>query len=108
MRISDWSSDVCSSDLTDESIRMPPEGKPLSPEEIGVLRAWIAQGAIWEQHWAFQPPTPRTPPAVKNMAWVKSPIEAFVLARLESQRSEERRDGKECVSTCRTRWSPYT
>src|SRR3546814_10851391 len=64
MRISDWSSDVCSSDL-------PPAAPRLSASAA--------------------------PP----------PADARVAAWPRPRRSEERRVGKECVSTCRSRWSPY-
>ena len=37
----------------DDSVRMPPEGKPLSAAEIEVLRSWIAEGAQWSKHWSF-------------------------------------------------------
>ena len=57
----------------DESERMPPEGKPLSSKEIETLKQWIAAGAKWEKHWAFVPPQPHAPPAVKNKAWVREP-----------------------------------
>ncbi|MHB1559972.1 MAG: PSD1 and planctomycete cytochrome C domain-containing protein, partial [Isosphaeraceae bacterium] len=83
--------------LADEG-RMPPEdaGPALTPEQIGVLRAWIDQGAKFgggkdtaiaaraaAEHWSFRPPQRPTPPAVKNPGWVKNPIDAFVLAHLE-------------------------
>src|SRR4051812_28809703 len=68
---------------SDESERMPPEGKPLSPKEIETLKQWITAGAKWEKHWAFVPPQPHTPPAVKSEAWVQNPIDAFVLSKLE-------------------------
>src|SRR3546814_2562559 len=71
MRISDWSSDVCSSDLRadrDRRLQQDPEPRP--------LRCRASKGAVRRQ-----------------------------MARL--RRSEERRVGKECVSTCRSRWSPY-
>ena len=76
--------------------RMPPEGEgePLAAKEIGLLRAWIDQGVSWPanadtrqlrtDHWAFQPPAVGTPPAVKNLDWVQSPYDNFVLAKLES------------------------
>jgi mono/diheme cytochrome c family protein len=80
----------------DEDHVMPPEdaGKPLRPEQIGVLRAWIDGGADWPiaadrknlagtSHWAFQPPVRPALPTVKDVAWVRNPIDAFVLARLE-------------------------
>ena len=68
---------------TDESMRMPPEGKPLTPEEVAALSAWIDQGAEWERHCAFVPPQAQAPPEVKRAAWVANPIDAFILARLE-------------------------
>ncbi len=39
----------------DEFERMPPEGDPVSPAEVEVLRRWIDQGADWDKHWAFKP-----------------------------------------------------
>src|SRR5262249_3729104 len=82
-----------------EDYQMPPEdtGKPLSPEQIGLLRAWIDQGAKWSggdlankakpasDHWSFRPPRRVTPPAVKDPGWVRNPIDAFVLGHLERQ-----------------------
>ncbi len=43
------------------------------------------------QHWAFQPVSDPAPPAVKNAAWVKSPIDRFILAKLEEKQSAVRR-----------------
>jgi hypothetical protein len=68
----------------DESERMPPEGKPLTPAEIVALRTWIAQGAKWEQNWAFVPPKAQTAPGVTDADWVRNPIDAFILAKLEA------------------------
>jgi mono/diheme cytochrome c family protein len=80
----------------DPTTAMPPKGERLSPGQVNILRAWVDQGASWpdgldgasgsaaKTHWAFQPPTRPTPPAVKARAWVRNPIDAFVLARLES------------------------
>jgi hypothetical protein len=77
----------------EESERMPPEGKPLTPQQIAVLREWIRQGAGApadekpeedpRRHWAFLPPVRPPVPAVKNTAWVRNPIDAFVAARHE-------------------------
>jgi mono/diheme cytochrome c family protein len=62
----------------------PPEvKKPLSPEEIARLRAWIEQGAEWQDHWAFIPPETPALPAVTDASWPVNPIDRFVLARLE-------------------------
>jgi hypothetical protein len=79
---------------------MPPDGEaPLSKDEIGILRAWIDQGAEWpagsdvpdprlEQartHWAFQPLRSVEAPAVKDESWVRTPIDRFILASLEAK-----------------------
>ncbi|MBW3540641.1 MAG: DUF1549 domain-containing protein, partial [Planctomycetes bacterium] len=69
---------------TDESLRMPPEGEPLSPKEIELFRRWIAAGAEWEQHWAFVPAKRQAIPAVQNTKWVRNAVDAFILARLEA------------------------
>ncbi len=68
----------------DDSLRMPPEGKPLSSEQVDLLRRWIAEGARWQSHWAFDPIQAIEPPHPSNAAWVRNPIDAFVLDRLEA------------------------
>ncbi len=70
---------------TDDSDRMPPEGPPLTPSQIGLMKTWIEQGADWKEHWAFDAPRSQPLPTVKNERWVKSPIDAFVLSKLESR-----------------------
>src|SRR3546814_8735987 len=81
MRISDWSSDVCSSDLftLDQLARLSP-----------MLVVWLA----W--FWWNRKATARAIYSVDSQ-----------LKRKKHYRSEERSVGKECVSTCRSRWSPY-
>ena len=69
----------------DESMRMPPEGDPLSAEEIATLTAWVEQGAKYEKHWAFVPAKPQAAPEVEGAAWISNPIDAFILARLEEE-----------------------
>src|SRR3546814_4695254 len=78
MRISDWSSDVCSSDL---------DGC------VGDEQGNLVFLSIWARDTAVQEflPLPSEPAASMKTG----------------PRSEERRVGKECVSTCRSRWSPY-
>ncbi len=73
------------SDDADE--RMPPadSGKSLRPEQLAILKQWIKQGAKYEQHWAFVAPRRPEIPTVKDQAWVRNPIDAFVLARLERE-----------------------
>ncbi|TAJ21397.1 MAG: DUF1549 domain-containing protein, partial [Planctomycetota bacterium] len=66
--------------------RMPPadSGKrALDEREIELLRAWIEQGAKYEAHWSFVPPTRPEPPAVRDASWPRNPIDRFVLAELE-------------------------
>ncbi|OJW23565.1 MAG: hypothetical protein BGO49_02405 [Planctomycetales bacterium 71-10] len=71
----------------DADEKMPPAktGKPVSPEEIKVLQAWIAEGAEYEGHWAFIPPDRPPTPQVSRGEWVRNPIDAFILRRLEAE-----------------------
>jgi Protein of unknown function (DUF1549)/Planctomycete cytochrome C len=70
-----------------KSTRMPPtySGLSLSQAERETLRAWIEQGAKWQQHWSFIPPIRPALPVVKNIAWVRNPIDTFILARFEKE-----------------------
>ena len=72
---------------SDERRRMPPRAadKTLSEEDIDVLRRWIAEGASWEQHWAFESIERPVPPVVAQEAWLRNPVDRFVLARLEAE-----------------------
>ncbi|MBI1899225.1 MAG: DUF1553 domain-containing protein [Acidobacteria bacterium] len=69
------------------AVRMPPpaSNKTLAPEQIGLIRDWIDQGAKWETHWSFVPPQRPEPPAVKNEKWPRNAIDRFILARLERE-----------------------
>ncbi|MDG2223144.1 MAG: PSD1 and planctomycete cytochrome C domain-containing protein [Rubripirellula sp.] len=62
----------------DEFERMPPEGDPVTPEEIEILSGWIEQGAEWDIHWAFKPMQSAGPPKVDDPAWSQNPIDAFI------------------------------
>jgi hypothetical protein len=79
-----------------ETTRMPLGGKPLDAAQVDLIRRWIDQGAEWmdaaeakavqpAKHWAFIPPKQPPVPKVKNQAWIRNPIDAFVLARLEKE-----------------------
>lgn len=61
----------------------PKSGKELSGAEIEKIRTWIEQGAEWEGHWAYQPPQFADLPTVTDTDWPRSPVDAFVLQRLE-------------------------
>src|SRR3546814_2962891 len=87
MRISDWSSDVCSSDLQ----VLIPLAAHLAPEEsrgrvVGGIMGGLLLGILLAR--------PISSVVADHFGW-------------RAMRSEERRVGKECVSTCRSRWSPY-
>ncbi len=79
----------------DEKLRMPPTGK-LKDAEIAILVQWVQMGAPWgaqavqgatkgREYWAFAPPKESPLPEVKVRAWVKSPIDAFILAGLDAK-----------------------
>ena len=75
----------------DADVRMPLGQPPLSADEIEAIRIWIEQGAAWpdrpsgelDTHWAYVRPAEVTPPQVDNRLWVRNPVDAFILARLE-------------------------
>jgi hypothetical protein len=88
-----------------EAGEMPPPGKtkPLSPGDLDVLKHWIASGAAWPKDrtlslfemttdtrggrdwWSLKPPVRPTVPTVKNPSWIRTPVDAFVLAKLEER-----------------------
>src|SRR3546814_14404339 len=90
MRISDWSSDVCSSDL-----------------------AWTTTACCRAcAEWSKATPTTTLSLKSTTMRWkgpqlTMMPTHHRIKVSLPQTRSEERRVGKECVSTCRSRWSPH-
>ena len=71
----------------DSRLRMPPAhtNKTLGDEQIDVLRRWIDEGASWDQHWAFKPVVRPGVPAVDAADWARSPLDSFVLERLEAE-----------------------
>jgi hypothetical protein len=82
--------------LKGEDLLMPAKGGPLSAEQIGVLRAWIDQGAVWpddatvklaepKDHWAFQAPVRPSVPTLASQAASVHPIDAFIRAGLDQQ-----------------------
>src|SRR5262245_33052918 len=69
----------------DPDVRMPYHAAPLTPDQIALLRRWIAEAAHVSDYWAFVPPKPQPLPAVKHSDWVRQPLDRFVLARLERE-----------------------
>lgn len=70
---------------SDEDELMPPPtaNHKLTEAQKNAVKHWIEQGAKWQPHWSFIAPERGTPPAVKNTAWVRNPIDRFILAKLE-------------------------
>ncbi len=82
---------------------MPPGSKGLSPEQVDLIRRWIDEGALHpvseaslaspiapkeidsNTHWSFRPIAFPEPPRVRDASWVRNPIDAFILARLEAE-----------------------
>ena len=71
---------------TDPEEAMPPPEtkKTLTEAQQQKLSRWIQEGAEYELHWSFIPPTRPELPAVNNAAWVRNPIDRFIAARVES------------------------
>ena len=65
--------------------RMPPEGAPLKRADVDALGQWIDQGAVYSAHWAFQPISQPVPPEVDHHESLASPLDAFIVRRLEAK-----------------------
>src|SRR5882762_2807607 len=82
----------------EKNLAMPKKGGRLTVEQIGLLRAWIDQGAKWPDEaaaakpsdksdwWSFKPAARPPLPKVKNQKWVRNPVDLFILARLEQEK----------------------
>src|SRR3546814_13426417 len=100
MRISDWSSDVCSSDLIGGAIG--------AVHGIVQMPLRLVGSGRNEPLREFEPADDDREHIVEIMGDTTGQLtDGFHLLRLAKLRSEARRVGKECVSTCRSRWSPY-
>src|SRR3546814_15925571 len=119
MRISYWSSDVCSSDLHPllviEAFELLSREPGFDSRRVRLLIGGdgVDAGEVDRRIAAL--------PFARRLGWLKPPEMRAILTRSDvgllpmnfaspafnNKRSEERRVGKECVSTCRSRWSPY-
>src|SRR3546814_17278798 len=100
MRISDWSSDVCSSDLIDWLV------VDLSVHRSGMRLRRIARIVV--RRAAEEMLRVVGASVVAEVVQAADPVQLLGMSQpLQILRSEERRVGKECDSTCRSRWSPY-
>src|SRR3546814_20605596 len=98
MRISDWSSDVCSSDLCLDQL-----SKDLGEANDAVNNAIHVPLTLWQRAALISFTYTVGQSNLKSSTLAKE----FNQKQYEAGRSEERRVGKECVSTCRSRWSQY-
>jgi hypothetical protein len=69
----------------DEVMPPPKLAKPLSPEQVETLKSWINAGAVWGQHWAWEKPIRPNLPKTVHSGWVRNPVDAFIISRLESK-----------------------
>src|SRR3546814_1221290 len=113
MRISDWSSDVCSSDLIARHVVIAPAGPETAPQEgVAIAIDIAAPAAPGDDHGAIEAAAVKA--AVPGIAEAGARHDAFAalvdaIVHADDQigRSEERRVGKECVGTGRYGWSPH-
>ncbi len=72
---------------TTSPMQMPPVAsqKKLTPLQIATLKRWVSEGGKYEAHWAFVKPVRPNVPAVKMRAWPRTPIDNFILSRLEKE-----------------------
>ncbi len=61
------------------------EAKPMKPAEIAILKQWVAEGAHYRPHWAFEKPVRAAVPQVQVAGWEKNPIDGFILRRLANE-----------------------
>ena len=69
----------------DPKEHMPPPAtkKVLTPAQVETLKRWVAEGAEYQPHWSYIPPKSPAIPKVREKAWVRNPIDAFILRKLE-------------------------
>ncbi len=99
-----------------DDIQMPPTGK-LAQEQIDAIAKWVADGAVWPasgtpatdptgkpetkvvdaNFWAFQPVRPQVVPVVADAAWPTSPVDQFVLAKLEATKLHPTNDATKAI-----------
>ena len=107
-----------------DKIKMPPTGK-LKDEEIEALKAWVKMGTPWPdakatatpspssndkytrqpgRHWAFQPVQDYSVPKVKDQGWIRTPVDGFILAKLEEQGLQPPRPADRLTLLRRAKW----
>ncbi len=71
----------------DAEDHMPPKDthKEISPAQRELVKRWISEGAVYQRHWAFEPPSKTLPPVPRDPEWGIHPIDRFLAARLEQE-----------------------
>src|SRR3546814_12035441 len=114
MRISEWSSDVCSSDLTPQrNQRLTVRLRATLILGVNMQRRFnpLEADARWQHIWGERQTFRASDDSEKPRSYVLEmfpyPSGRIHIGNVRHYRSEERRVGKECVSPCGTRWTPY-
>ncbi len=99
-----------------DEMKMPLQGDPLTDSQVGLLRSWIDRGIEWpatdgesairpsepeSRHWSFQSIQRPRVPQVERSDWVRNPIDAFVLRRLEREGIEPSAEAEQATLTRR-------
>jgi hypothetical protein len=84
--------------VSGDAPEMPRKDNPLSKDQVAGLRRWVEQGAHWpegvalrsrrfdgESWWAFRPLARPSVPALRDRGWARTPVDAFIMARLEAE-----------------------
>lgn len=69
----------------DDVMPQPKQGPPLPEAQIALIERWIAQGAKWEEHWAFVPPKETPVARVSDESWPAGPLDRYVMQRLDQE-----------------------
>jgi hypothetical protein len=74
-------------DHANPALRMPPPQahKTLTADQKSLIKRWIEEGAEYKAHWSFSPPARPAVPPVRESAWARTPVDRFLLARLEAE-----------------------
>lgn len=73
------------SDNPKEQMPPPEAHRTLKPEQIALLRRWVKEGAVYEEHWSFIAPKRPAIPQTNNHQWARNSIDDFILSRLEKE-----------------------
>ena len=73
-------------DVDDDHMPPPDTHKSVTPSQLATLKKWIIEGANYEPHWSYAPLKRPALPLITHSKWTRTPVDSFVLARLEEQK----------------------